>query len=281
MKAPIVEPQLPLSGYVELYTGYGENHEDESGGTETSRAWVLGGAGRVNYWWSRNASIQFDVQGDGASYSGNTSGPTRFSAQSYLIGGHVSWRDERGLLGGFAGAGDASQDEFTPAAARHGIIGAEGQLYWNALTLYGQGGYDSTIGSLSSVPGTTDTVHAWFLRGTARYYINPNLRLEGTALYANGAHDLAGGVPALDFDTWLWRAKIEYKLDASPFALFAAYQGTRSNLDSGIDTEHVTDNRFLAGLRIYLGDKTLRVNDTSGATLDIIEPIALLTPSLN
>jgi hypothetical protein len=32
----------------------------------------------------------------------------------------------------------------------------------------------------------------------------------------------------------------------------------------------------------YFGDKTLRMNDISGATLlDIIEPLALLTPTVN
>ena len=31
----------------------------------------------------------------------------------------------------------------------------------------------------------------------------------------------------------------------------------------------------------YFGDKTLRINDASGATLDIIEPLALLTPTVN
>ena len=31
----------------------------------------------------------------------------------------------------------------------------------------------------------------------------------------------------------------------------------------------------------YFGDKTLRMNCTSGATLDIIEPLALLTPTIN
>jgi hypothetical protein len=31
----------------------------------------------------------------------------------------------------------------------------------------------------------------------------------------------------------------------------------------------------------YFGDRTLRINDASGATLDIIEPLALLTPMVN
>ena len=31
----------------------------------------------------------------------------------------------------------------------------------------------------------------------------------------------------------------------------------------------------------YFGDKTLRMHDVSGATLAIIEPLALLTPTVN
>lgn len=31
----------------------------------------------------------------------------------------------------------------------------------------------------------------------------------------------------------------------------------------------------------YFGDKTLRMDDVSGATLDIIEPLALLAPTAN
>jgi hypothetical protein len=34
------------------------------------------------------------------------------------------------------------------------------------------------------------------------------------------------------------------------------------------------------GERLDFGDKTLRMNDGSGATLDIIEPLALLTPPI-
>jgi len=278
MKAPVAEPPPALSGYLELYTGGAWNHEDETGAPEDSHAWVLGGAGRINYWWSPTSSVQFDVQGDGATYTGQTSGPSRFSAFSYLIGAHVNWRDQRGLLGLFGGAGDASQDEIGPASGfRHGLIGAEGQLYWNMITLYGQGGYDSTIGGLSSGPGTLDSIHAWFVRGTARGYLTPNDRLEGTIFYANGSHDFTAGAPNVDFNETLWRAKYEHKFNASPFALFAAYQGTRTAF---LD-EVVFDHRFIGGVRIYFGENTLHAGDVSGASLDIIEPLALLGPSLN
>jgi hypothetical protein len=37
----------------------------------------------------------------------------------------------------------------------------------------------------------------------------------------------------------------------------------------------VTDNRFLVGARMYLGEKSLLWNDRQGATLDIISPLAV------
>jgi hypothetical protein len=282
VKAPPVAPPPMLSGYLELYTGGAWNREDETGASENSRAWVLGGAGRINYWWSPTASVQFDVQGDGGSYTGQTAGPARFSAHSYLIGAHVNWRDPRGLLGIFGAAGDTSPDEISFAATsslRHGIIGGEGQLYWNMITLYGQVGYDSTIGGYSAGPGTYDSSHAWFVRGTARAYLTPNDRLEGTIFYENGAHDFTTfpGVANVDFNLTLWRAKYEHRFGASPFALFAAYQGTRTSF---LD-ETQFDHRIIGGVRIYFGENTLHQGDVSGASLDIIDGLGLLAPNLN
>jgi hypothetical protein len=108
------------------------------------------------------------------------------------------------------------------------------------FTLYRQAGYDSTIGGLSSGPGTLDNIQAWFARATGRAYITPNLRLEGTALYTNGAHNFTAGTSTVNFQTWLWRAKLEHKFDASPFAIFAAYQGTQTTFTG----ERVFDHRL-------------------------------------
>ena len=84
---------------------------------------------------------------------------------SYLIGGHINWRDsQRGLFGVFAGAGDAGGG-FGPAR-RHVVGGVEGQLYWNQFTLYVQGGYDTVVGGFIF----DGEPHAWFVRGTGRYF---------------------------------------------------------------------------------------------------------------
>jgi hypothetical protein len=281
---PAAEPIPALSGYLEIYAGGAWNRESEFSGPENTHAWVLGGAGRVNYFWSPNWSVQFDVQGDGANYRGF--GVTPFSAHGYLVAGHVSWRNQQGLVGVLGGAGDVSPDEIYGVAYRHGLIGAEGQLYWNQFTFYGQAGYDSSIDTLSTGPGTVATIWAWFVRGTGRYYATPNLRLEGTVQYSSGSHDFTAA-PALNvgFNTLLWRGKVEYKLPTSPFSIFGAYQGTRSSfldVPSPIGgNEGVTDHRLLVGFRIYFGDNTLLQNDRSGATLDVIEPLLLNTPQVN
>jgi hypothetical protein len=123
-------------------------------------------------------------------------------------------------------------------------------------------------------------MQAWFVRGTARVYVNPNFRLEGTVLYADGDADFnnqPGG--SLDFETWLWRAKAEYKFATSPFSIFALYEGSRTSGDQvfgggGASTTRVTDNRVQGGIRLYLNENTLQFNDRNGTTLDIIAPFS-------
>src|SRR5262245_12040871 len=161
VKAPGAVDQQ-ATGYVEVYTGWANTETTIAGRSASADGWALGGAGRGNYWLSPGMSVQVDAQAEGTSYE---IAGSHFSAQSYLVGGHLSWRNpQQSLYGVFGGVGDAGGE-------RHGLIGAEAQWYWNQFTLYGQGGYDSTVGTVS---GAIDSVNAWFLRGTGRYYINPN-----------------------------------------------------------------------------------------------------------
>jgi hypothetical protein len=287
-KAPrLVEQPQQVSGYVELYGGWARTKDNSTfcnpGGcssfSDSANGWTLGGAGRVTYWWAPNYSLQLDAQGEGTSYKFNFGGGdfTRSSSHSYLIGGHANWRDpQRGLIGIFGGAGDATSF-ILGDSMRHGLIGAEGQVYWGPVTLYGQAGYNSTLGGISSF--FFDSFQAWFARGTARVYVNPNFRLEGTVLYANGDVDYVSGVPfTQDFETLLWRAKAEYKFASSPFSIFATYEGSRTKYDStgpGFTVaEKITDHRVMGGIRLYINENTLQWNDRNGTTLDIIAPFS-------
>jgi len=288
VKAPRVADPVPqLSGYVELYGGGGRTKYDatlcDPGCDSDSLSlnnWSLGGAGRVTYWWAPNYSLQLDAQGEGTSHKftgGNNF--QRVSSHSYLIGGHVNWRDpSRGLIGVFGGAGDTSS-QFAFGAMRHGLVGLEAQAYWGPVTLYGQVGYNTTLFEVASF---LDSVRAWFARGTARVYVNPNFRLEGTVLYADG--ELETGPTAIpgataDFQTWLWRAKAEYKFASTPFSVFALYEGSRTNAHASnptgtLDTK-TTDSRVMGGIRFYINENTLQWNDRNGTTLDIIAPFSV------
>ena len=162
VKAPrVVEQPQQVSGYVEIYGGWARTRISETecfiGGpcffdNERANGWALGGAGRATWWWAPNYSLQLDAQGEGTSYKFNTGGGGFFrsSSHAYLIGGHANWRDpNRGLIGIFGGAGDATS-LLTFSSTRHGLIGAEAQVYWGPVTLYGQGGYNTTLGEMSS-----------------------------------------------------------------------------------------------------------------------------------
>jgi hypothetical protein len=176
------------------------------------------------------------------------------------------------LFGVFAAVGDAGGG--IAPAQRHGLFGGEAQWYLNQFTLYAQGGYDTTLGTIDS---GIDSINAWFLRGTGRYFINPNFLIEGTVMYANGNIDINGD-PSTGFNTWTWGVKGEWRLATAPFSVFAKYQGSETKYDNSDDFQlfgaKVTDHRVLLGLKLHMGDRTLQQTDRAGATLDIMSPLA-------
>src|SRR5215813_191075 len=147
LKAPGAAVDQQATGYVEVYSGWGSTKSTEcfsNGNCDTFKGngWALGGAGRGNYWVSRDVSVQVDAQAEGTSYDFPFGGGGHFSSHSYLVGGHWSWRNpQQYLFGLFGGVGDAGSSlSFTESAQRHGIIGAEAQWYWQQFTLYAQVG---------------------------------------------------------------------------------------------------------------------------------------------
>jgi len=286
LKAPSSAPaaEQQATGYVEVYGGWASTKLSENecfygvcySDSVRFNGWALGGAGRGNYWVSRDMSLQVDAQAEGTSYDANDRGPdSRFSTHSFLIGGHWSWRNpQQYLFGLFAAAGDAGGG--IAPAQRHALIGGEAQWYWNQFTLYVQGGYDTTLGTIDF---DIDSINAWFIRGTGRYFVNPNFLLEGTFMYASGSIDFNFGDPSRDFQTWMWQAKAEWRLPTAPFSLFAKYQYSETKYDTlsfhegSIDSK-TRDYRVLLGLKLHMGDKTLQQTDRAGATLDILSPLA-------
>jgi hypothetical protein len=282
LKAPGAHPDQQATGYVEIYSGWAGSEDAftfvTSGNSRSDRTngWALGGAGRANYWITRDVSVQVDAQAEGTSneFSG---GGGHFSTHSYLVGGHWSWRNpQQSLFGLFAAAGDAGGAGFTDGSQRHGLIGAEAQWYWNQFTIYAQGGYDTTL--VVNSDSDVNRINAWFIRGTGRYFVSPNFLIEGTVTYANGRIDFNVSEPSTGFQTWSWQATAEWRFPTAPFSVFAKYQGSETsygrNEDFSLASAKVTDQRVLLGLKLHMGDKTLQQTDRAGATLDIVSPLA-------
>ncbi|HWX29001.1 MAG TPA: tail fiber domain-containing protein [Steroidobacteraceae bacterium] len=299
VKAPAVQPALTpqASGYIEVYTG-GSWLEDTiaanalffTPGATKFNGWPIGGAGRGNWWATNDFSVQMDAQAEGTQYivPPDLVGPgfsAKFSTLSYLVGGHANFRNSQtGLIGVFGAIGDASGNITTDTlfttsrGVRHASGGLEGQYYWNALTLYGQVGYDASLdmGNTASV----DDVHAWFVRGTARYFFMPNFMVEGTAQYSKGAVGFTSfglATPDTGFDMWRASLKAEWRPWTMPFSIFGKYEYNQTNYAQNTvrftPNERIAENRVMGGIRFYLGQNTLLANDRTGATLDILDTL--------
>ncbi len=304
-KAPERAAVAPISGYLEMEAGFAwmrndgtlrDRPENDFGYSGTDRTWVFNGAGRVNWWVGRNLSTQFDVWGGADSFGrGHDSGNNGVMV-NFNLGDHLSYRvPEHYLVGIFGALGavgsNANCCNGSPGIT-HGLLGLEGQWYLPNVTLYGQGGVQTSLSDVDNGGSYT----AWFVRGVGRYFVDPNLRLEGSVFYAQGwsdnGYDFAPSFVALTsnakfkMEQLAWTASVEKKLDGSPLALFARYEGSwtkfrTSFTDTGYGPAfdnhadgHTIENLFKVGFRLYLNEETLKYNDRMGTTLDIRDPFS-------
>lgn len=270
----------PVSSYLEIALGT----TSESGAQTfpfgfsndfSTRGWTFLGAGRVNMWMAPNVSTQFDVWGSSTSWGQSDFFGPAFNTTNFAMGGHVSVREPTSFLFGVFGAAGST------SPARYALVGLEGQVYLGNLTLYGQGGYESTLGHDGFVGTGFFPSHAsaWFARGVVRYYPLPNWRFEGVVGYARPIIDFSPIFgftnPSITDDFWEWRVKTEVMIPQSQVSVFLAYQGVQNRLDiplgggSGSEVIKATNHTFLIGARFYIGELTLLANDRTGTTLEI------------
>jgi hypothetical protein len=305
LKAP--PPAIPtVSGYLEIEGGGGwlSNTQDSVGihwhGHDDK--WTVNGAGRVNVWWNRDVSTQFDVWGGFDSFSRRTVdfgyGQPRSLNQgvttSFNAGAHLSYRQPQqylfGVFGALGGLGSNNNCCDGNPGFIHGTIGLEGQYYLGNLTLYGQGGFQGVLSSVEANGNGANDGHfnAWFLRGVARYFVNDNLKLEGQGFYARGKANSEDFFPSVLFNgerfsvqQWAWAFGVEKKFDASPFSVFGRYEGAWTRYDASFDRGYggtaaiakTTEHILKVGFRVYLNESTLKYNDRMGTTLDIRDPL--------
>ena len=253
--APVA--QQPISGYVGLYVG--GTWWDETYNPSSGNAFVFGGEGRLNYWVLPTLSVQIDMEAEATTQIKINGGNNVDGRIHGVIGGHVAWRNPSvGTLGAFGAFSGANNLDYQGQMV-HGMIGVEGQRYFNMLTLYGQAGWAGRItGSDEYEPQAL-----WFVRGVGRYFLTPNDKIQVEIGYADGPE-----IYATDTRHHItnWGVLYEHKF-SNPFSAYVEYAGF--NTEATNDGYRATEHMVMVGLRAYLNQGTLLSNDRNGATFDL------------
>ena len=129
------------------------------------------------------------------------------------------------------------------------------KAYLGDVTLYGQAGAFTSSASSGWL-----YFDGHFLRGTARYFATPNLRLQFDAQWAsinNSDHTAAISLVGT----------AEYRLKNAPFSAFARIRWDGLNPDLNQD---MSSTMVLFGIRGYFGSDSLFGNDRDGAPMDVL-----------
>ncbi len=262
--APGADDGVKLSGKGEFIASYVHFKEYDQGviqPEEASNLWTVGGGGALDA--AHGAwHLQTDFSGEGTVHN-------RSADDTYLgsFGGglHAGWRDpEFGSLGVFGAGGNLSINDQV-GSNRNTVawgIGAEGQLYLDWATLYAQTGYLDRE-PVSSGGDVNALKNAGFVRLVGRFFCGDDFRLQAEGSYAQGKMDPDGDnvlIPG-------WGAEVEYRLPHTPVSGFLGYTGAYYFQDD--DTDKLLETRISFGVRVYLGQPSVKANDRHGVSLDL------------
>jgi hypothetical protein len=251
-----------VSGFAELFfshtflTDLGPNADPDkyTGG---------GGGGKVNFRLNDQFTLQIDAFGH---HFRNDPDDDREYAVHGLA--HAGWRDSDrgyfGLFGGLLGHG------YSDYPLSNFVIGGEGSVYLDNVTLFAQAGYMDGMNEDSSDP-FSDVI---FGRGGIRYFVNPNFKLEASGGILSGDEYLD-----LPVDMPFWAVEAEFKPEDSRVSWFASYDGYHENEVSAsgrFDYSH-TGHTVKFGMRINFGQDSLQSVDRTGASQGFFNPAILQT----
>lgn len=258
---------LILSGQFESWNGYSfyGNESGDTGYEDDTGQFVSNISGRLSVPLGSSFALQADGQ---VAYSSNAvfgSQQDDLFQSSYLLGGHMSWRNpSSGLIGGFAAFGGGDHDNDSTPYADFFAVGGEGQLYLNDMTLYLQAGY------LDSDKDIDFIRNAGFARGVLRWFFTPDNRLQTELSYLDGKSDSGGD--AADTTVLEWSVRYDTVLPDLPVFgdtnVFIGYRG--SDFDKkGSDPGGFTDHTVFLGIAHYFGSRSVQEMDRTGVTLDL------------
>jgi len=254
---PATPAGLIFSGIVEGAVGYSWLTDDTNNEfSDTEYPFLTGGA-YVNIPLGMNFSAQLDMNAEGYF---SDEGQDSEAQRSIVSGGaHLNWRDPNiGLLGVFGGVGLGSLTDDDSSQAYW--LGIEGQYYWNNLTLYAQAAFFN--GEIPDHSSSVDFEDAYIVRGVARYFIDPDFRIEGEASYA-----AEGNIHGDDYDSLAWGLRADKRISNHPIYGFVAYRGALHDADNPSEGA-VTVHDLMVGLKFAFGGNSLLDQDRYGVTLD-------------
>lgn len=247
-----------MMGKVSL--GYGHNWEDidfgGEGGGDFEYPSVFG-AGSVNLPYSDTVNIQLDVLGrTSLDTADDFFGGKSVQTGHFALGGHINYRDDRGLLGVFASTGRVTDYYFGAAVF---LAGIEGQYYCGPWTFRGQLAYlDSDESFLLS--------NAGLVRAGVNYYVGKDVKLTADLAYLDGE----AGFTGLDADEWAWAVGAHYWFGKTiPVSGFVEYRGRDAEVRTGsgdYEGEHHVVN---FGLTFHFGGDGFEDADRNGASTDL------------
>ena len=240
---PSHQPSQGPMGFGELSLGW------MSTDFSTDSLLAVSGGGYLNL----PLAQQWNLEVEGRAYSAN--GTLGTNASDAGIFGHFYWREpEHFALGGFAG-----YTRLGLYGAQHGDMftgGAEAQAYWGDVTVYGQ------AAAFTSSAADTGWLYfnGYFVRGAARYFPTPNLRLQFDAQWAT--LDNTDHTNALSLV-----GTAEYRFSQWPLSGFAS---VRWDQMTPVVNRAGNNTTIMFGIRGYFGSDTLIGNDRNGAPMDVL-----------
>lgn len=205
---PVYHAAPMVQAHVDLYGGKAWFNYDG----DTESAGVFGGAGRANVPFQNGWNFQMDAQGQALLFHEGKGGATYSTPTEFSGYGHIyrSVPDSHavGLYGGAAWA-------YGPQAY---TIGAEGQMYWQQFTLYGQA-------SVSAVRFGSETGHAFQLRGQGQWFATDNTAILGDVSWTSlNLYDETASALSL-------QGTVMHRFENTPFAAFGKVRWTQANWD--------------------------------------------------
>ena len=203
--------------------------------------------------WSVNGSLNFPLGWEGLSVEGNIGDRGAGPLHLFDGGGSLVWSDPQFRL-----AGSVRYNRLTGlgASADTTEIGAGGEWYFSdQLTASVLGG------------ANTGLLHGGYIGGGAKFYVMPDLAIDGFVAYNDLAHSGFGALNETDYGAhaeWLPWEEI-------PVSLNANYTHVH---EAGAAFSSADTDTWWVGLKLYLNESpaTTLVDRQRTGTLDMIEP---------